>query len=77
MGFIAQFNNLKMLGIKSTSVTDDQTVFLEGLTGLFSLELQGTPVTNEGLPSIKGTLELGFLLTLSCQSTGNFISSIV
>lgn len=54
LGFIAQFNNLKMLGIKSTSVTDDQTVFLEGLTGLFSLELQGTPVTNEGLPSIKG-----------------------
>ncbi|XP_057294102.1 uncharacterized protein LOC130622635 isoform X2 [Hydractinia symbiolongicarpus] len=76
LDFITQFNNLRMLGIKSTSVTDDQTVLLEGLTGLFSLELQGTPVTNEGLPSIKG-LKLTHLSLPDRQMVDDVTISII
>ena len=67
---LERFNELKVLRLSGTQITDAGLIHLTGLTGLEELDLRGTQISNAGLVHLKGLSGLYALNLRDTQTTG-------
>jgi hypothetical protein len=69
MTTLGQFLTLEELNLSGTNVTDDRTVYLQGLTRLHRLDLSSTKVTGASLANLKNLAQLQVLELTSTAVT--------